>query len=91
VSDRDIISMALSGFETTGDDDSTGSAEAIIGLTLEKAYAEAEVLRMATESMDETLIAGSLQGRIKALDEFISRYMDVSWRAPKPAEGSAES
>lgn len=83
MNDRDIISVALSGFETTSDDDATGSALAIVGLALEKARHEAATLRLALGTDDDSLTAGSLEGRLDALDSFIHEHMDVRWRAAK--------
>lgn len=92
-----MIAVALCGFET--DDSNVGSAENILGLTLEKAIHEAAKLCEKVSGRPDTLTAGSLEGRLKALDDFIGEYMVVTWKEPaageRPAlslvEGSAES
>jgi hypothetical protein len=96
MSDRDIISMALCGFETGND--SVGQAANIISLAFEKAIYEAATLRDDLAHTDHTFTAGSLAGRLEALDRFISEHMVVTWKQPTQpklngaahAEGSAE-
>ena len=85
---RDIIAMSLSGFDT--DCDETGSAESILGMTLEKAISETRLLlRSLDGSTDEALVAGAIEGRLTALDRFVAKFMSVAW---KPGvEGEVES
>jgi hypothetical protein len=91
---RDIIATALCGFDTQCKH--TGDPKHLIGLTLEKAKHEAACLIIALDGSDDTLTAGSLEGRIDALSYFIDEYMDVTWRQPEaekvdgtePTEGS---
>jgi hypothetical protein len=83
--------MALSGFEATSDDDLTGSALTIVGLALEKARHEATTLRLALGTEDDSITAGSLEGRLEALEAFINDHMDVRWRDAKPANRSLQA
>jgi hypothetical protein len=79
MSARDIIAMALCGFDTEG---MTGEPSNLIGLTLEKAKHEAACLVTSLDGSADTLTAGSLEGRLHALCNFIDEYMDVTWKQP---------
>jgi hypothetical protein len=76
--DRDIISIAISGFDTR--DDRVGAAENIVSLTLEKAIEEANCLVDVLDSGEGHIAAGALRGRLEALDHFISKYMQIAWK-----------
>ena len=89
MTDREIISVALCGFEADPVGTSGGlGAREILGLVLEKALHEAELLRMATQASNDTLTAGSLWARLKALDAFIQEHMDVEFKSEDGAEQS---
>jgi hypothetical protein len=93
MSDRDTISLALCGFEPDGPEVERCRIDAkqIISMTLEKALHEAELLRIATDGCDDTLTAGSLWARLKALDAFIEEHMDVEFRGEANGAEQAES
>ncbi|HEU4544627.1 MAG TPA: hypothetical protein VFR23_26105 [Jiangellaceae bacterium] len=84
MSARDTIALALSGFDTRCK--TTGSAESIVGMTLEKARNEARCLLNTLDgSSSEALTAGALEGRLEALDRFLDEYVTLSWKEPAVA------
>jgi hypothetical protein len=88
MSPREIIITALAGESAADEED----AQAVVGIAFEQAVADAFALAMEFEGQnDKYLRAINHTGRLRALGEFIERYLKVEFETEAANDGGAES